>query len=93
MLFLEYIGGCYEYPITTTFGLYFFKFSEFFKLQGPMINIDEDVSRLISLNEIHNNCKHLWTCKFISLHIVEKITRNAIQSGTCCIDIMRLYLD
>ena len=93
MIFLEFIGGSYEYPLTTQLGLLFLKFSEFFVLQGSMAAIDTYVLRTISLSEVHFSNKKWWTFRVLSLSVVEKVISHAIQTGAACIDVMRAYLD
>ena len=93
MVFIEFIGGSYEYPLNVPFGLNFLKFSEFFKLQGLMHELDKQVIKKLSLNEIHKNYKKLWSYQTIPLSAVEKVIAFAIQSAGNVLDIMRGYLD
>lgn len=93
IMFLEYIGGSYEYPLNMKLGIIFLKFSEFFALQGPMAGLEQYVIQSLPISELHLLERKWWSHRVISLKILEKVTTNAISNGASCLDVMRTYLD
>jgi hypothetical protein len=93
ILFLEFIGGSCEYPLSLIFGLIFLKFSEFFNLQGSMLCAEDRILGIVSLNELHYKHREWWNYRIISIRIVAKVTKYAINAGNSCLEIMRGYLD